>query len=146
MIPGSVKARECVIKVSAENALGKVTPSGEKTFRIKTIPPATPLVKGKKPSDSTIPLGSLQRTDEMKCILEDFVFEGVKYNVTRFEFSFMKGGSIVSYPNRGSRLGSNVKSAIKTLRKGQAVTFSNIFVKGPDGLEKPAANLSFKVI
>lgn len=146
LIPGSVKKRECTISVMAENAFGVMKPAGEKKFRIKIIPPATPLLKGKRPSDNSIPLGSLKRADEMKCILENFVFEGVKYEVTRFEFSFMKGGSLVSYPNRGSRLGSDVQGAINTLRKGQAVTFSNIFVKGPDGIEKPAANLSFKVI
>lgn len=145
-IPGSVDARVCKIIVSAENVNGKMKPAGEKEFRIKKLPPPTPFFMGKKPSDNVIPLVALQTGDQLKCILEDFLFEGVSFTVTKYSLSLTKGGNVVTYTGQGNRIGGEVKRALAEIRKNQIVTFNNIWAVGPDGEEKKLANLSFKVI
>ncbi|TXC78850.1 type IX secretion system motor protein PorM/GldM [Luteibaculum oceani] len=145
-VPGSVDARECKLIVSAENVSGNMKQAGEKTFRIKKIPPPTPFFMGKKPTDNVIPLVALTTGDEIKCILEDFLFEGVQFKVTKFSLSMTKGGNVVNFDQRGNKIGGEVKRALSEVRKNQIVTFNNIWAIGPDGEEKKLANLSFKVI
>ena len=101
---------------------------------------------GKKPSDNVIPLVALQTGDQLKCILEDFLFEGVSFTVTKYSLSLTKGGNVVTYTGQGNRIGGEVKRALAEIRKNQIVTFNNIWAVGPDGEEKKLANLSFKVI
>ncbi len=145
-IPGSVNARTCKIIVRAENVSGNMKAAGEKEFRIKKLPPPTPFFMGKKPTDNTIPLIALQTGDELKCILEDFLFEGVSFRVTKYSLSLTKGGNVVTYRGQGNRIGGEVKRALGEIRKNQIVTFNDIWAVGPDGEEKKLSNLSFKVI
>ncbi len=144
--PGKqAKGREVSLLVNAksENKKKKV---GEKPFRLKPLPPPTPLFMGKKPTDDVIQLVALKSGDKLFCVLEDFLFDGIKFEVTKFSLSTTRGGDLISYNTRGDRLSGEMKSAIGQMRKNQIITFNNIYAVGPDGVEQKLASLSFKII
>tara|TARA_Y100000782_G_C10182242_1_gene264570 strand:- start:219 stop:1880 length:1662 start_codon:yes stop_codon:yes gene_type:complete len=131
--PGS--GNTCNINVKAEMNDGTLKDFGSMEFRVQDVPNPVGMFAGIKGSGSA-PLAQLKATDKIYAILENFMFEGVKFQVVGFELSGVIDGNFRSYRATGDRLTSDMKDLINRQFRGQKVFVENIRVKGPDGKEK----------
>ena len=100
-------------------------------YRIKKVPDPTPIVAGKK--SGIVPRSQILAAPYVVAQLEDFLFEGVKYDVISYTFSTLEGSYIKEVPISGARLNDNALALIKKAKSGQKLFFENIKAKGPGG-------------
>jgi hypothetical protein len=82
----------------------------------------------------------------LRADLENFEFEGVKYDVVSYRVGIeARGRDYVEGEANSAYFPSNVVSAIRSLRAGDQVYFDNVKVKGPDGIVRNMGNTSFKL-
>lgn len=113
---------------------GKKTTLGSYNFRIKRVPSPTPKIGGK--AGGQFSRAELIAAGGLMVPLEDFDFEGYKYTVVSYDFNTNIGGDIKrSNNNKGSKFSADVKDFINASRRGQTLNFTNIIVKGSDGVE-----------
>ena len=113
---------------------GKKTTLGTYNFRIKRVPAPTPKIGGK--TSGQFGKEELLTAGGLMVPLEDFDFEGYKYTVVSYDFNTNIGGDIKrSNNNKGSKFSADVKDFINASRRGQTLNFTNIRVKGSDGVE-----------
>jgi gliding motility-associated protein GldM len=126
--------KECVIKVSVKDG-NKVSTMGQASYRIKMVP--APKVKlgtlegGKK---SKVEL-SVQNV--LAAVLENFVFEGVKWDVTEYSYYYVsKAGGSSGFKEAkipGKVIDAALKNYISTGRAGDVISFNQIRTVGPGG-------------
>jgi len=126
--------KECVIKVSVKDG-NKVSTMGQASYRIKMVP--APKVKlgtlegGKK---SKVEL-SVQNV--LAAVLENFVFEGVKWDVTEYSYYYVsKAGGSSGFKEAkisGKVIDGALKNYISTGRAGDVISFNQIRTVGPGG-------------
>ncbi len=135
------------IKISASASKGgKNKQLGEKTFRVRRLPPASARVFGKGIEDGSIPESGVKRADKLEVNLgRDFLFDGLKYTVVSFDLKVKRGGLNKLIPNQGSAFNAEVKSAMGQLRKGMELSFRNIKAKGPDGTVQGVLDLTLDI-
>jgi len=77
---------------------------------------------------------------------EDFVFQGLKADVTGFELIIMKSGGIpVVSQHGGSNVPGDKRSAMGSLKKGDRVAFTEIKCSLSDGRTITLPNLTVTV-
>lgn len=134
----------CKVSVSVETESGS-KPMGEPfEFRVKNIPKPEPFFAGQTGS-GTVPSGALRQQTDVKAILQDFDFEGVKYNVVEFTINVNKGGRITNLTSNSNKLTGQQKSLLSNLGRGDQMQVRNIWAVGPDGQRKALAPIVLDV-
>ena len=103
---------------------------GSFKYRIKTIPSPIPSVAGKR--DGAIGKAALKAAPFVLAELDNFLFEGVRYAVTGFTFSYQLNGLFTDIPCSGPSLSQAALGALNGVKPGSKVTFENIKAVGPD--------------
>jgi len=122
---------KCTIPVSVKSAEGKTSSMGAPEFRIKRIPPPTPVLLGKKSGES-LTLAELKAAGFMAAILENFDFQA-NFSVLSFEFGASIDGKYQLVQNQGARFSDAMLPLLSRLKPGSRVVFSDIKAGGPDG-------------
>lgn len=125
----------CKVSVSVETESGTKQMGEPFEFRVKNIPKPEPFFAGQTGSGA-VPSGALKQQTDVKAILQDFDFEGVKYNVVEFTINVNKGGRITNLTSNSNKLTSQQKSLLGNLARGDQMQVRNIWAVGPDGQRK----------
>ena len=131
---------KATINVSVD---GKTTPF---EFRVKRIPDPMPMVGNS--GGGTIPVNAFKANVGVRADLKDFVFEGIKYDVTGFLLvaqgkGFENGAGFTQ--NKGAYFTSEAKSIIEKCKAGSTVAITDITVNGPDGSRKLVSSAVFNL-
>ncbi len=135
---------ETVISVNAKLSERENKPMGSLKFRVKRIPPPVAKVGGLVggPIDKAKLLVQYGVIPE----LENFAFNA-KFAVVSFDFEYTKGADNFSKSNpSGGNMTQEMKDVLQKLPPSSKVYFSNIKVKGPDGLVRPINGINFKLM
>jgi len=132
-----------IINVVA-NVDGKTKSLGSKEFRVKMIP--DPVLKVGMNKSGVMKAADFKVQGGLRADLENFEFEGVKYDVVSYRVGIeARGKDYVEGDANSAYFPSNVVAAIRSLRAGDQVYFDNVKVKGPDGIVRNMGNTSFKL-
>jgi gliding motility-associated protein GldM len=134
---------KAVVTVSA-TIDGKVKTLGSKEFRIKYIP--DPVLKVGLSKGPSMKAAEFKVQGGLRADLEDFVFDGVKYDVVSYRIGIQpRSGDYVEGEANSAYFPSSVMGAIRSLKPGDQVYFDNVRVKGPDGKVRDMSNINFKI-
>jgi len=116
------------------------------SFRVKSVPDPTPMVG--KSTGGRIPANVFKAQESLRADLKDFVFEGVKFEVTGYTF-FATGAGFqepagVRPGIRGNRF-EPVQDLISRCRPGTTVVFDEITAVGPDGVTRKLPTMAFNL-
>ncbi|OIO99570.1 MAG: hypothetical protein AUJ98_10780 [Bacteroidetes bacterium CG2_30_33_31] len=127
------KAKDVTFFVSAKSGKGSQR-LGEFKYRIKNLPPPTITLAGKVDGE-TVSKTVVLASPYLRAQLLDFLFDGVSYNVTSFEFyaSHPIKGKIALETVKGSSLNATIIAALRKAPAGTRVSISSVNVVGPDG-------------
>jgi hypothetical protein len=117
---------------------------GVREFRVLPVPPPLAIVAGKRSSQS-IGANDLAR-GQISAVLENFLFDDLKFTVVRFTVSATIGGFNKTESVPGNILNDAAKALVQKVGSGQIVSFDNIIVRGPDGREQPISPVNLKII
>jgi gliding motility-associated protein GldM len=127
--PGAGK--DAVITVTATIG-GKSQVMGSYPYRIRNIPPPTPYFAGAK--HGSISKAQISAAPIVSAVLEEFLFEGVNFSVTSFNFVIReKSGILTSIPQRGNRLDGNALAKVQAASRGERIFIEEIRASGPSG-------------
>ncbi len=131
---------KATINVSVD---GKSTPF---EFRVKRIP--SPLPKVGNSAGGTMPANAFKAQQGVRADLQDFVFEGVKFDVTGYTIVFQgkgfeEGAKFAQV--RGAYFSSDAKQYIDKCRPGSTVNITDISVSGPDGTRKIEGSIALNL-
>ena len=129
------EGREVSISVSVRMKDGSSRSMGETKFRVKNVPLPTPKFAGVK-GTGKVTTAQLKAADRVFVELEDFLFDGVRYEVVGFDMLGFNRGDPVPLSSKNDRLTSAMKNLIEVQRRGSRMFIENIFVVGPDGLKR----------
>jgi gliding motility-associated protein GldM len=122
---------------------GKTTPFD---FKVKRIPPPQPMVG--QSAGGSISVNTFKAQVGVRAELKDFVFEGIKYDVTSFllvaQGKGFEGGAGFTQ-NRGAYFSSEAKAIIEKCKAGSTVVLQDIVVSGPDGSRKLDGVVAFNL-
>ncbi|UYQ93045.1 gliding motility protein GldM [Chitinophaga horti] len=122
---------KAIIKV-ASNVGGKVTQLDAKEYRVKMIPDPIAMVGLSK--SGNVKTAEFKQQQGVRAVLENFEFEGVKYDVMGYRIGIdAKGKDYVDEVASSAYFPGPAMSAIRSLKPGDRVYIENIKVKGPDG-------------
>ncbi len=125
------QGNESVISVSAKMGDGRVVSMGSKKFKIRNVP--RPVFRaGAISFDKPIQLSALMAQSSAVAILENFVYDGVKYTVQGFTFTGIGRTGPKKTTVTGSSL-QGIKGILGGMRAGEFVMFSDIRAVGPSG-------------
>lgn len=117
---------------------------GTSVFRVKSVPPPTPMVGSKK--GGRISIAELTANGGVDAILENFPFDGLRYRVSGFTLTTIgKGGFSNELQSRGRNFTSAQLGAIAGLRKGSRLIVDEIAAVGPDGKSRILPSLVFRI-
>lgn len=108
---------------------------GERELRLLPVPDPT-IVVGGKTAGQNIAIDDL-RNARVDAVLRGFLFDDVRFVVTKFEMLASVSGLTQSVMVSGNTMNEEAKRFIQRLGSKQLVIISNISVKGPDGRERP---------
>lgn len=122
---------------------GKTTPFD---FKVKRIPSPTPMVG--QSAGGSISVNTFKAQVGVRAELKDFVFEGIKYDVTSFLLvaqgkGFTEAAGFTQ--NRGAYFTSEAKAIIEKCKAGTTVVLQDIVVTGPDGSRKLDGVVAFNL-
>lgn len=127
--PGA--GRDATINVSAKIG-DKVQSMGSFPYRIRNVPPPTPLFAGSK--GGNINKQQILTMPVATAILEEFLFEGVTFTVVSFNFVIReKSGILTSLPQRGNRLDGAAVAKVQAASRGERIFIEEIRAQGPGG-------------
>ncbi|MGX5818371.1 type IX secretion system motor protein PorM/GldM [Chitinophaga lutea] len=133
------------INVTAE-VDGQVKSFGSKEFRVKMVP--DPQMKVGLAKGPSMKAAEFKAQAGLRADLEDFVFDGVKYDVVGYRMGiepkgreYVEGEANSAYWPKDA----GIQAAIRSLKAGDVVYFDNIKVKGPDGRVRTMQNISFRI-
>jgi gliding motility-associated protein GldM len=141
----NIQVKEAEIKVSVKTGDNQVKPMGSKTFRIKRVPKPKVLL-------GTLDGGAISKVQlsvqkVVQANLENFVYDGIKYTVTKFSWTYApKGaGRQVQGPEmvNGQLIPGSLSSLISSARTGDMVLISDIVANGPVGQVKISSGPTF---
>jgi gliding motility-associated protein GldM len=138
-VTGGSKA---TINVAAEYG-GQRRSMGTFEYRIKKVPDPIPVVAGKK--GGVISRGQITAAPYVVATLEDFLFDGVKYDVTSYTFSTLEGSYIKEVAISGARLNASALSLVNKAKSGQKLFFENIRARGPGGDSRSLPSVILKL-
>ena len=133
---------ECLIKVTAKLPDGRTVSMGDKKFKIRNVP--KPVFKaGTVGFSGPISLSALKVQANAVAALDNFVYDGVKYDVLSYRFTCIgrrtNGPKIISV--NGSSL-SQIQALLKLLGPGDLIQFDNIKAIGPDKTARSLENVA----
>jgi hypothetical protein len=119
---------------------GKSNTLANEVFRVFPLPPPVAKFAGK--TVGTIKKGNAVSYSTIKAELDNSPLN-VPYSVTRFSLWTPKA----TVESKSNRLTPAMKAYIKKIPKGQLLTFTDIYVKGPSGIESPLDGvISLKIL
>ncbi len=117
---------------------------GTSIFRVKSVPPPTPMVGSKR--GGRISIAELKANGGVDAILENFPFDGLKYKVSAFTLTTTAKGGFANELHSNSRNFTSAQlRAISKLRQGNRLIIDGILAVGPDGKNKKLPPLVFKI-
>jgi gliding motility-associated protein GldM len=129
--PGS--SSKATISVSATLPDGTRKSFTSEEFRVKPLPPPNPKIGNVKYNDSRASKSDLANASGMLAVNgEDFAFD-YKASIRSFTLIATIGGKTLSAESSGFALSSTQKSYLNALKSGDAVQFTDIKAKLPDG-------------
>ena len=116
------------------------------TFRVKSVPDPTPMVGNS--TGGRIPANVFKAQQGIRADLKDFVFEGVRYEVTSYTF-YATGAGFQESPGvkpgiRGFSF-EPVQDLINRCRPGTTVVLDEIKAVGPDGTTRKLPTIAFNL-
>ena len=134
---------KAVINVVA-NIDGKTKSLGQKEFRVKRVP--DPVLKVGMNKGGSMKAADFKVQGGLRADLEDFEFEGVKYEVIGYRVGISaKGKEYQEGDATSAYFPGSVAASIRSLRPGDEVYFENVKVKGPDNLIRSMPSTIFKL-
>lgn len=140
--PGS--GQDCEVKVLAEMADGSTKDFGSMKFRVKKVPSPIGMFAGIKGTGKA-PLAQLKANSKVYALLEDFVFDGVKFNVTGFELSGLVNGDFRTARSNSSQVTGPMQNIINAQVRGGKIFVENIKAVGPDGDERNIGGVTITI-
>jgi gliding motility-associated protein GldM len=146
--PKTLKTNSTVTVSVSVRKDGRTKSKGSKVFKIKTIPDPFVTFVGNDGSDGTMDVNLMKRGTMLKAKLdENFLFDGISWNVKSYKVTINSGGDDYSKTVSGERLPGDVTGALSSLKPGARITFSSIICKSKSGEERLIkGNLSLKAI
>jgi gliding motility-associated protein GldM len=127
---------ECLIKVTAKLPDGRTVSMGDKKFKIRNVP--RPVFKaGSVGFSGPISLSALKVQANAVAALDNFVYDGVKYDVLSYRFTCI--GRRTNGPKIMTANGASlapISTFLKMLGPGDLIQFDQIKVIGPDKTPK----------
>ena len=127
---------ECMINVTAKLPDGRTVSMGSKKFKVRNVP--RPVFKaGSVGFNGPISLSAMKVQANAVAALDNFVYDGVKYDVLSYRFTCIgrrTNGPKIQIVN-GSSL-APISSFLKMLGRGDLIQFDQIKVIGPDKVPK----------
>ncbi|MGB0432110.1 MAG: GldM family protein, partial [Bacteroidia bacterium] len=115
----------CNINVSVKLPDGSLKSMGRVNYRTMKVPKPTPSLNGN--SGNKISVGALRSVKALSVVLENFVFEGIRYQVESFDYRYYKAsGELVEGSSDSRILPDELRLAIKDATTGDFVVFYNI--------------------
>lgn len=139
--PGNDKACNIVVQGKIN---GKNVRLGEANFRVKDVPPPTPYF-GKVTGSGSMTSNELRAILGVIAKLEDFDFEGVRYDIIEFSMSSVIKGSLVEKKTQGNKVTSEMKAVLDAAKSGSKIYIEGIKAKGPSGKVVALGSISIKV-
>ncbi len=101
-------------------------------FKVRDVP--DPIAKVGQSKGGRMPVNDFKAQFGVRADLENFIFEGVKFNVTGFTIVLQGNGfpALVARDVTGATFGG-IRDIVEKARPGTAVTIDNIEVAGPGG-------------
>jgi gliding motility-associated protein GldM len=138
-------AKEATISVSA-SANGKSTQIAQKKFRIFPLPKPQLFFGGQSSESSTMQTQLAKSQAKVFAKLGDSPLN-VPYDVASFEMLISQAdGTVKPVKSNSSNLTPEMRAALQKMKKGQAITFTSVQVKGPNGKAVPIGGLTFRLI
>ena len=135
----SGNSKTVYFSVTGTDATGKsVNLVSRQEYRVMPLPPPTITLAGMR--EGTISKQVIKSAPVLQAVLEDFLFDGVKYNVVSF---ILKVGNWKTNVT-GNRLPSAAIQRINRAPSGTSIIINNLKTRGPDGL-KGAVGPSFEI-
>lgn len=114
-------------------------------FRVRTIPPPTPKVGNS--AGGRMSVNEFKAQVGVRADMGDFVFEGVKYDVSSFTIIGTGKGFESTGPqaadNSGAYFSANAKRIIDMTKAGSSIILDRIRVTGPDGSKTLPGTIAF---
>lgn len=114
-------------------------------FRVRTIPPPTPKVGNS--AGGRMSVNEFKAQLGVRADMGDFVFEGVKYDVTSFTLIGTGRGFEPTGPqatdNNGAYFSADAKRIINMAKGGSSIILDRIRVSGPDGTKTLQGTIAF---
>jgi len=136
-------SKETSISVSAKMPDGTTKKMGDMKYRIKQVPKPVAQV-------GTLPAGSCARGElalqnTLYAYLENLVFEGVKYTVTKYRVIFMpKRGMMEESPGVGNST-QPIKNFANKAKSGDIIVIDGIRANGPGVVDKPLNSIIYTI-
>ena len=130
------------VKISVASQDSKAL--GEYTFRVKEIPSPVARFAGK-------PGGSISKEQAVNnpivdAVLENFLFDDMKFQVVSFNFVFLRKGTQFTVQIIGNQLNDETKKIFRSLKSGSKFYFESIKVIGSDKVQRELAPMAFTII
>ncbi len=123
---------------------GKTTPF---EFRVKTVPPPTPKIG--RSAGGRMSVNEFKSQQGVRADLENFVFEGVKYDVTGFTMICTGKGFEASGPrvadNNGAYFTGDARAIMEQCKPGSTVILDRVRVSGPSGSTTLPQTIAFNL-
>jgi hypothetical protein len=140
-IPTEVSTGSYIVKFTQTGVAVVTVSDGKQTQNIKIpvkpVPPPTAYVGDKK--GGVMPLARFKAFGKLKVELNNFIFEGIEYNVQSFKLiAFGKGfegGTETAKINGASLNSAEGASILRKCQGGTNIRIEDIVVKGPRGIE-----------
>ncbi len=133
------KGNECFVSVSAKINDRMVSMGQPKKFKIRRVPRPTFMV-GPIDFSGPIKLSILRAQTGCAAVLENFVYDGVKYVVTGYKFTALGRKAGFKEQNVTGASLAPVQGLISQLSGGDFIQFSEIRAVGPGGATKYLQN------
>jgi len=128
----SNSSREVSVNVSVKSKTGGTKSMGSSKFRVKSVPLPTPKFATVKGS-GRVSLAQVKASRTVTVELEDFMFDGIKYTVRKFDMVAYVKGKKISLTSSSAAVTSKMKTLIGNQRPKSQIVIKNIRVIGPGG-------------
>lgn len=125
-------SRELKVNVSVKSKNGGTKSMGSSTFRVKSVPLPTPKFATVVGS-GRVSLAQVKASRTVTVELQDFMFDGVKYTVKKFDMVAYVKGKKISLTSSSAAVTSKMKTLIGNQRPKSEIVIKNIRVIGPGG-------------
>lgn len=109
---------------------------GSMNFRTMKVPSPTPSLNGNQGPD--ISTGAIQAVKMVSVSLENFVFEGIRYKVTKFDYIWKpQRGNLLRESVKGQDVPNQLRAAFSGAKPGDLLIISAIYASAPGVGEVP---------